>query len=56
MKQLAIIFLLAFAVSGCTSSRSADLAVPQSKVIKIKPVAKAGATPVSDWVKPPTKE
>ena len=46
MKQLALILLLAFAVSGCASTRAAD--PPQSKP---KPVsvtkAKAGAAPVS---------
>ena len=46
MKQLALILLLAFAVSNCASSRAAD--PPQSKP---KPVvvtkAKAGAAPVS---------
>ena len=46
MKQLALILLLAFAVSSCASTRAAD--PPQSKP---KPVAvtkvKAGATPVS---------
>ena len=46
MKQLALILLLAFAVSSCASSRAAD--PPQSKP---KPVsvtkAKAGAAPVS---------
>ena len=46
MKQLALILLLAFAVSSCASSRAAD--PPQSKP---KPVfvtkAKAGAVPVS---------
>lgn len=46
MKQFALILLLAFAVSGCASTRAAD--PPQSKP---KPVAvtkaKAGAPPVS---------
>ena len=46
MRQLVVILLLAFAVSACTSGRSADLAVPKPKPASVTK-AKAGAAPVS---------
>ncbi len=48
MKNLAIVFILALAVTGCTSARTADFSTPQSKpkVVHAAKV-KTGAAPVS---------
>jgi len=62
MKQLALIFVLAFAVSACASTRAADVPMPQSKsktvaVAKAKPKAvtapvKSASQPAATQVKP----
>ena len=46
MRQFTLIFLLAFAVSSCASSRAADPPLPKPKPVSVTK-AKAGAAPVS---------
>ena len=54
MKQLALIFIIAFAVSGCASTR-ADIPLPQSKPKTVNVVkAKAVTVPVSSTSQPAT--
>lgn len=54
MKQLALIFIIAFAVSGCASTR-ADIPPPQSKPKAVNVVkAKAVTVPVSSTSQPAT--